>query len=67
MKDNQVFSFFQGFKFGKNYVLLNYKFSKILNQTSKSKADLSHTNSWGLKLYITGRPIRNKGGREGGK
>jgi hypothetical protein len=43
MKTNQVVSFFKGFKCSKNYLLMNYKLNKILNQTSKSKADLSHT------------------------
>ena len=38
---------FKGFKFSKNILLLNYKLNKILSQT-----DLSHTNSWGHKLYI---------------
>jgi hypothetical protein len=54
MKANQVCSFFKGFKFSKNYLLMNYKLNKILSQTLKSNADLSHTNSWGHKLYIKG-------------
>ncbi len=54
MKDNQVFSIFKGFKFIKNYFLMNYKLNKILSQTSKSNADISHTNSWGHKLYLKG-------------
>ena len=54
MKANQVCSFFKGFKFSKNYLLMNYKLNKILSQTSKSNADLSHTDSWGHKLYIKG-------------
>ncbi len=41
----------QGFKFSKNFLLMNYKLNKILSQTSKRNADLSHTNSWGHKLY----------------
>ena len=52
MKANQVYSFFKGFKFSKNFLLMNYKLNKILSQTSKRNADLSHTNSWGHKLYI---------------
>jgi hypothetical protein len=54
MKDNQLFSFFKGFKLIKNYFLMNYKLNKILSLTSKSNADLSHTNSWGHKLYFNG-------------
>jgi hypothetical protein len=69
MKANQVCGFFRGFKFSKNYLLMDYKLNKILNQTSKSKADLSHTNSWGLKLYSTWKVVANEkqGGRKGGK
>ncbi len=52
MKANQVYRFFKGFKFSKNYLLMNYKLIMILNQTSKRNADLSHTNSWKHKLYI---------------
>ena len=51
MKANQVYSFFKGFKFSKNFLLMNYKLNKILSQTSKRNADLSHTNSWGHKLH----------------
>ena len=47
MKANQVYSFFKGFKFSKNFLLMNYKLNKILGETSKRNADLSHTNSWG--------------------
>ncbi len=52
MKDNQVFSFFKGFKLIKNYLFMNNKLNKTLSQTSKSNADISHTNSWGHKLYF---------------
>jgi hypothetical protein len=33
MKANQVYSFFKGFKFSKNFLLMNYKLNKILSQT----------------------------------
>ncbi len=52
MKANQVSRFFKVFKFSQNYLLMIYKLNKILNQTSKSNADLCHPNSWGHKLYI---------------
>jgi|LakMenE01Jun11ns_1017448.scaffolds.fasta_scaffold9518497_1 hypothetical protein len=52
MKDNQLFNFFKGFKFIKNYFLMKYKLNNILSQTSNSNADLSYTNSWGHKLYF---------------
>ena len=39
MKANQVYSFFKGFKFSKNFLLMNYKLNKILSQTSKRNAD----------------------------
>jgi hypothetical protein len=59
MKANQVYSFFKDFKFSKNYLLMNYKLNKILSQTSKRNADLSHTNSWGHKLYIKGSNVKS--------
>ena len=65
MKANQVYSFFKGFKFSKNFLLMNYKLNKILSQTSKRNADLSHTNSWGHKLYIkSSDQWETGGGRE---
>jgi hypothetical protein len=52
MKANHIYNFLNDFKFTQNYLLMNYKLNKILHQTWKSNADLSHTNSWGRKLYI---------------
>jgi len=48
----QIYIFLKVIKFCQNCLLKNYKLNKILSQTSKSNADLSHTNSWGHKLYI---------------
>jgi len=62
MKGNQVYRFFKVFSFSQNNLLLNYKLNKILSQTSKSNADLSHTDSWGHKLYIKGSDqLKTKG------
>ncbi len=52
MKANQVYNFSTGFKFPKNFLLMNYKLNKTHNHTWKSNADLSRSNSWGHKLYI---------------
>jgi hypothetical protein len=54
MKDKQLFNFFKDFKFIIKLFLMKYKLNKILIQTSNSNADLSHTNSWGHKLYFKG-------------
>ena len=52
MKDKQLFTFLSTLSLLKNYFLMKYKLNKILSQTSNSNADLSHTNSWGHKLYF---------------
>jgi hypothetical protein len=54
MKDKQLFNFLRTLSLLKNYFLMKYKLNKILSQTSNSNADLSHTNSWGHKLYFKG-------------
>ncbi len=52
MKVNQVYRFFKVYRFSLNYLLMNFKLNRILKQISNSNANLSHTNSWGHKLYI---------------